>query len=589
MGFPLRLHLYNMANDHPDFTYQVWLDRKPKRRARLTNFLSKKQVDRLGESFLVKGANTWLKQIGEAPSIVDSTKIQKSLKRLKGYYGSKGYFNAETSHKIDSASRKQRAEVTYNVSLGKPFILDTIQKEIKSSAIDSLFIIHNSESHIKQKERFDFSNFKNERERLTQLFINSGIYGFQESSIKYDLKMDTIKLSDDQKLDLTLHIDNPKGKQATEYKVHRMNKINVYAEYDYAESITDSLKTISYKNFDIHYKGKLKYSPKAISESIFFKTDSVYRDKDRIRTYRKFASLNNFKYPSIKFIPDSTHTRLNTDIYLNSREKFSLGFNVDITHSNINKIGTAFNTNLNIRNVFGGLENLNITGRGSIGLLSDNSNPDENFVTEIGGDIKLSIPRFAFPFINSSKIVPFHMLPTTNISIGTSFQKNIGLDKQTFNSKFGYKWSKNEFRKNTLALLDIEFINNLNPDAFYFVYDNTYEQLDDVANDYQNQEDLQLYYEQTGNPLDPLRLKIPTGTEGFTNEILNNGLAPIGSTDYNDVNRIEERRKRLTENNLIFSSHYTYNKTSRKDLTDQDFYSLKGPYRRSRKRPILSI
>ena len=51
LGYPLRLNLYNLAKDNPDSLYQNWLQKKPKRQKRLNAFLSKKQVDRLGESF----------------------------------------------------------------------------------------------------------------------------------------------------------------------------------------------------------------------------------------------------------------------------------------------------------------------------------------------------------------------------------------------------------------------------------------------------------------------------------------------------------------------------------------------------------
>ncbi|MGB5370204.1 MAG: outer membrane protein assembly factor, partial [Flavobacteriaceae bacterium] len=72
LGYPLRLNLYNLAKKNPDSSFQTWLHRKDKRQERLANLLSQKQVDRLGESFLVKGLSEWLKEIGEAPVVVDT-------------------------------------------------------------------------------------------------------------------------------------------------------------------------------------------------------------------------------------------------------------------------------------------------------------------------------------------------------------------------------------------------------------------------------------------------------------------------------------------------------------------------------------
>src|SRR5690606_33414566 len=52
LGIPIELHLYNLANPHPDSTFQNWLHKKPRREERLTNLLSAKQVDRMGDSYV---------------------------------------------------------------------------------------------------------------------------------------------------------------------------------------------------------------------------------------------------------------------------------------------------------------------------------------------------------------------------------------------------------------------------------------------------------------------------------------------------------------------------------------------------------
>ena len=72
LGLPLRLHIYNLARENRDSLFEVWLDKNPKRRERLTKKLSKKQLDQLKASAL--GFNNWLKKTGEAPVIIDSLK-----------------------------------------------------------------------------------------------------------------------------------------------------------------------------------------------------------------------------------------------------------------------------------------------------------------------------------------------------------------------------------------------------------------------------------------------------------------------------------------------------------------------------------
>jgi hypothetical protein len=71
------------------------------------------------------------------------------------------------------------------------------------------------------------------------------------------------------------------------------------------------------------------------------------------------------------------------------------------------------------------------------------------------------------------------------------------------------------------------------------------------------------------------------GTTGFINDVITGVLPittePTGLTqdDFNNVKSISEREERLTENNLIFASNYTFNKNNRKGPTDNNFYQFK--------------
>ena len=571
LGYPLRLNLYNLAKPNPDSSYQNWLLKKPKRKQRLTNFLSEKQVNRLGESFMVKGLSEWLKRIGEAPAILDTTQTRRTLERLRAYYSTKGYFNNTTNYDIDFLKRKQRVAVQYNIELGDPYMLDSVSYKIASSAIDSIYNLVKEDSYVKAGQQFDLENFNNERERLTSVFRNNGVWNFQESSIKYDVISDTTKAGDDRLMDIELNIDNLKKRDensvtTSEYKVFKFDRINVYTDY-LSDDDDGNLQFERFGDYTVFYRGKLRFKPKTLTNAIFFEKDSLYRDLDRIRTLRQLTSLNVFKYPALNFVEDSTQTHLTANIYLATKPKYTFAPNFELTRSNIRKVGIGLGASLLIRNVFKGAENLSISANGSFGLLSSETSTEDTF-SEIGADANLSIPRMWLPFINTDRIIPNYMLPKTNLSIGTSFQKNIGLDKQTFNTILGYNWTPNEFKKNSLELLNVQFVRNLNSDRFFDVYRNTYTRLNTIANDpnedFSNNPLLSDSFDNEGN------LIIPSGTTVFTDSILS-GAIPAVQDNLEVVRSIEELRERLTENNLIFASNYTFNTTNRKGVTDNSF------------------
>lgn len=575
LGYPLRLNLYNLAKKDADSAYRAWLLKKPKRLERLSSILSEKQVHRLGESFFVSGYSEWLKNIGEAPVIIDTSKAGKTLERLSSYYDSKGYFNNTTTYSIDSTAGNQRGAITYRLELKEPYTIDSLGHQIQSPAVDSIYSAHAPRSRVRVGKQFNLSDFTRERERLTNLFRNTGIYGFQESSITYDIKRDTTT-NEDTGMKVTLNISNLNQRgdgtdEGLEYKVNKIKKVNIFADYNF-EVDRSSLDTVQYKNYIIHFRDKLRYKPKALTDAIFLVQDSVYRNIDRLRTYRQISNLNTFKYPNIQFEQDSTRTELTANVFLAARPRYSLGMNLDVIHSNIQQLGVGLSTSLIARNIFRGAETLSLSARGTYGLLSDASLPEDYF-TEFGGDINLTFPRIWFPFVNTRNIIQPYMLPQTRVNTGTSFQKNIGLDKQTLNAILGYTWTPSDAQRTNFELLNIQYVRNVNPERFFNVYTSSYRRLDDIADDFEDNPQLAEFYENETDPGDP-RLRIPEGTTGFIDAVTE-GNVDTSLEELREVSRIEERRLRLTENNLIFTSNYSFTKNNRENLRDDNFYQYR--------------
>lgn len=568
LGFPLRLQLYNLAKPDPEGSFRDWVARKEKREQRLRRFLSDKQFERLEESFLVSGYSRALKNIGEAPVILDTAAIRESIARMQLYYRTQGYFNNGVSFETVLRPEQKKAEVNYRIGLGTPYTIDSIAYDILSPQIDSLFRLHRDESRLRTGEQLRLSDFNQEQQRLTSLFRNSGVFNFQESSINFDLVGDTTATQNNGTLDVVVNIRNRRsgGDSITSrrYRVHRYDEINVYTDFSLNQR-NDTLSFLQYEDLKIFYRDKLRYKPQALADAIFFERDSIYRDLDRIRTNRQINNLNVFIYPNIEFQADSEQGRLDTNIYLVPRPKYSLALNLDVTHSNIQQVGSAFSATVFSRNLFRGAETLGFSVRGSVGLLSDAGLSDQRITSEIGGDINLTFPRIWFPF-NTKGIIPPYMSPQTRLTVGTNFQKNIGLDRQSFNTSLAYNWTPKATHRNLLQLLNVEFVRNVNPENFFFVYQNTYNSLDDIADAVQDsdllgQEQFDTFFEASGDDDDPFRLNRPSGARAFIDQAQAGALA-LSPEELESVNSIEERRQRLTENNLIVTTNYTLSKST---------------------------
>lgn len=571
LGYKLRLNMYNLANLNPDSTYQAKFKKNPGLYERQAKVLSAKQVDRLGQSFLYKGIHEFLKNTGEPPVIIDTAKTKKSLTRLKYYYFNNGFFNVKTDYNIDSIGRK-KAQVNYNITTGPGYTLDSIKTNILTPALDSLYRTNAEPSLLKSGNQFKTSDFEEEKSRITTYFRNHGAYFFQPTYINYNI--DTI--GKQNKADVTLIIKNnniqERDSSRTEpFKLYKISDVNIYTDYSPTNAKAKINDSTTYNNFNLYSYKTLKYKPRAITDAIFINKGSTFSDTRTTLSSRYLNNLKIFNYPSIQYEVDKRDPAgesLIANVYLTPRKKYSFGATLDFTHSNIQDFGIGASISETIRNVFNRAETLEISARLNIGSSKDMANPNDNFfnVSEYGIDTKLNFPRILMPF-GTEKIIPKRMIPSTSIAAGFSKQRNIGLDKENFTGGLSYNW--NPKRRNTvkLDLLNAQFVRNLNPDNYYRVYTSSYNELNGIANQYNTDA---TNIDENGN------LIISQGTTNFTNEVLNNqtALTP-GDAQYKDVESIEERRVRLTENDFILATSYTFTTTTKKDLADNTFYQFK--------------
>ena len=572
LGYRLRLNLYNLANLNPDSTYQAKFKNHPGKYERKAKWLSAKQVDRLGKSFWYHGIHDFLKKTGEAPVIIDSTKTQKSVSRLKYYYFNNGFFDVKVNSQHDTISTK-RGKIKYEVTTNNAYILDSIRSTISSPQLDSLYTKAKESSFIKPGNQYKTIDFSDEKNRLSSYFRNHGAYYFQPTSIVFDI--DTIGKK--HKANVNINIGNysyqEQDSTRTEpYKLYKISTVDIYTDYapnTSKQNITDST---TFENFNLYSREKLKYKPHAITDAIFISKGAPFADYKTVLTSRYLSNLKIFNPPSIQYEVDKNDTLNNSliaKIYLTPRKKYSFQASSDFTHSNIQDIGISFSPSLTIRNIFNGAETLEISARANIGSSKDLANPNNQFfnVSEYGIDFKLNFPRIFLPF-STEKIIPKSMIPSTQIGIGYATQKNIGLDKENFTGTFSYNWNPKLNNTARFDLLNIQFVRNLNPQNYFNVYSSSYNALNALGKVY----NINLNYVNSDN-----NLIIDEGAVGFIAEALTGqtSLTPQDK-EYKDILSIAERRVRLSENNFILASNYTFTKTTKKDLKDNDFYQFKA-------------
>jgi hypothetical protein len=567
LSIPLGLYIYNLAKPDHDSIYKAKLFANPKKLKRQIRLLSAKQVQRKRESFLYSGIHNFLRKSGEAPVIVEESRAIKTVLRLRSYYFNQGFFDAQARFTIDTLKGK-KARINYEVFKGKLALIDSLSATILSKDVDSLYASNKNVSLLEVGSPFRSENFDLERERLTNLFRNNGVFFIQQSDINYTI--DTVETNKKTNVKLLIKEETRREGDSSftrPFHIYKISDVNIYTDFPENNTIKKPQDSISYNNFKLYSYSEIKYRPKAITDAVFITPGYKYADLLTNLTRRSLSNLNVFNSPSIQYKineKDSLNNSLIANIYLSPRDKYSFGYSVDLTHSNVQDFGIEGSTTFTIRNVFNGAETFDIALRGNVGSSRDFANPNNLFfnVSEYGIDTRLNFPRIVLPF-RTDKIIPKRMIPSTNLSLGFAKQQNIGLDKENFTGAMTYIWSPKRLNNVRLDLFNVQYVKNVNVGNYFNVYASSFDALNRLAQD-------------SNTIPEGDRLSIPEGADSFIKAVLNNETS-LNETDqgFRDVRSIRERQNRLSQNNLIIASSYTFSTTTQNGLTDDNFYSFK--------------
>ena len=433
-------------------------------------------------------------------------------------------------------------------------------------------------SFIIEGKQYSASDFNNERDRLTIQLRNSGLYyfdqdyiGFEADTLNTGHKANITYIIPDRKLTVgdTTHTEGTKHTEP--FKVHTVKEVRIVTDYSFANRNKQFKDSASYNGYTLFSYDKLRFKPKAITNAVSITPGKIYKDIDRTLTYNQISDLRIFRYPNISYQEDprdSTGTALISTILLTPQKKYTVDFKFDTYTSTIQQIGIGFSSTFIMRNIFRRAETLEISGRGSVGSSKDAADNESFFnISDVGGDIKLSFPRIVFP-LRTSAFIPKYMSPSTVVSFGVNAQNNIGLDRQNFNTIFGYQWKPSKIRTNILELANVQYVKNLKTDNYFNVYTSSYDRLNEIA--------VLSDYEFENPTADPLALGVPDEANSFLAQAAGEGNSfNLNEDIFQETKSIDQRKERLTEDNLIFASNFTWIRDTRENIFDNSFSRLR--------------
>ncbi len=564
---PLGLYFHNFGNHNKPQKASEWGKKNKRSYNFVKSIFSEKQSIVYANAFI--GLNNWFLSY-DAPVIVSENKVKRTEDNLWAYYKTQGFFKSKVQSKINRYNDK-KATVDYFITKGKPTLLDTIKLNIESPVLDSIYKNSGIKSLLKKGDQYKDETFRNEASRVIKLFRNNGIYHFSETALGFyvDSTRTDYKTNVDFKMSGSSFKEEKGSYINKPFKVHKIKEVNVTTDYSFIKKNEIPSDTVSYKGINFLAHNKVKYNPKYLAQSIFLKPGSIYKDTLRNLTRNHLKSLKNFKSTNIKFttIP-GTDDELKMDVFLAPIEKYTLGFETELTHSNIRNIGTSAKFSVTDRNFLRGAELFKLSFLGS--YFNSNNGPG----WEIGADASLELPRFLAPF-GISKLVPKEMSPRTLISLGTSFQKNIGLDRQTFTILTDLRWQFNPKKTIQLEIFNVQYIQNLNIDRFFDIYSSEFTNLNAVAKTYDEVNNI-VIEEDKNYPLSKDLDNQVAESISFMETVSDKASFKASNPDeYNTALNILNRYNIVTSDFLIPTIAYSFTYNNQYDFKDNNFSFFK--------------
>ncbi len=544
LGIPFPLHFYNIGNQQFETDFEIWKENNPGWYNFTTGVFSEKQAR--GIRSFKHNTHQWFLNNGETPVILDSKKTLQTVNNLTLHYFNEGYFNIKVNSE-QTVLKNKKVAVNYFVDTGNPYIIDSISTNIESKVLDSIYNTSKNKSFIKKGNQFKFSFFANEKNRLTNLFRNSGVFRFNNNAITFEADSSNINYKSNIELIINDSIAN------FPFKIQKINTIRIHTDYSYNTKDKPIKDSINYHGYSFVAQNNLKYNPKLLLNSVFIEPKTIYRDSTRDLTRKHLRGLKNFSTVDIKYT-ELENGLLDASIYLTPLSKYSIGFSTELTHSNIRQLGISGKLSFLNRNIFKGAEILKFSIQGSFLDSKDAADNDKLLnAWEIGGDVSLELPRFLLPF-NPSSIIPKSMSPKTIFTVGTSLQKNIGLDKQKFTGIIDYTWESSKTTNHSLQLLNAQFIKNLNIESYFYIYRSEYDELEKIQQEFFPNESLN-----ESNAIE------------FIDNNIDSAFEQTNPDEFKISKNIQKRHDIITEDVLIPSMAYTFTFNSSDNYKDTDF------------------
>lgn len=425
--------------------------------------------------------NRWVRKLGEAPVIFDSTATMTDAGQLRKAMVNAGFLDATVSVDTFADRNKRKMKVEYNLHAGMPHIIRSVNYEFPNDTLRSLIMKDSARFTVRPGDPLDISLLETQRELLTTRLRSNGYYAFGKEFITFNA--DTTEGSHDVDLTMTVKPAYPSDSPNHLIDTHKEYIVrNVYYIMDYDPGVTEDFRhyqaadTVNYKDITILYGDKRYLRPSLLYDNCFIRSGEAYNLHDVNNTYTALGRLTILKFINIRFIPAGNFNDFGLlDAYILLTCGKSQSFSAELEGTNSEgDLGVAAGVSYSHRNIGKGSETLTAKLRGAYESLSGNlSGLIHDRYLELGAEAGVNFPKFKAPFLRES--FKRRIKATTELNVSMNYQERPEYTRIISTAGWSYKWSERFNRtRHTFTPIDINYV---------YLPESTNDFLDEIAPD----------------------------------------------------------------------------------------------------------
>lgn len=396
----------------------------------------------------------WIfRNFGTDPVLISKVSPEMRVKVATNTLHNYGYFHGKVDYNVHTQKNPKKAKVSYQVSAGQLYRLDSVAYLHYPAPMDSLLRKYENRKLLKRGDAFSVINLSNEQTRIEELFRNAGYYFYNAAYTTF--RADTLQRKNFVQLQVLPAPDRPERANRPWYIGRTV--INV------RDNETAPLeKQVTWRNYTFNYSGKkMPLKGNLWLHAITHRHGKPYSLRDQKMSLEKLGAMGVLSRMDINYVPRDTTPDCDTlDVIVSATmdKLYDSTFEVNATMKSNQQAGPGVSYELAKRNAFRGGEKVSFKIFGSYewqtGAGAQGGNSLLNSY-ELGTQLSLKFPRFIFPGV-TKRIQRYYS--STAFALDADWKNRSGFfNMVSMGLSATYRWYKRETSQHELTLFNLEF------------------------------------------------------------------------------------------------------------------------------------